>query len=294
MNSMKPGAFGAAAVVYATIFSMAACGDGTGPNRSAQVGVGFQMARTSTMAANVTSADGTPVTGAPPTVTTTAAGTAIVRGTDTLLITSAQLVVRDVKLRAVSAVCTDDDDVVSANVLGTSLSLDGKSSSKSGESEDDECPVIRVGPYLVDVPVNGTTGAFIAVPVPEGTYSAVRLTLHKVTSSDSADLAFRQAFPDFRDISVRLVGVYDGVPFVFVNDVNAKINVGLTDPVTIKPGGDNITVSVDFSSWFVRPQGGLYSPAQANTPGSVRAAVQNNIRAAFRAFRDKDRDGRED
>lgn len=270
-----------------TLTSLAACGDSAGPNRAGQVGVGFQVARTSA-AASVSSANGTPLTGTPPTVTTTAAGLSITRGTDVIVISSAQLVVRDVKLRTVSAVCTDDDDVVSARV---SVLADGKSGS---HDDDDDCPVVRVGPFLVDVPVNGADGARIAVPVPEGTYSAVRLTLHKVTSSDSADLAFRQANPDFRDISVRLMGTYNGEPFTFVSDVNAKLNVPLTEPVTIAAGGDDVTVSIDFSSWFVRAQGGLYSPAVANTPGSVRAAVQNNIRFAFHAFRDHDRNGRED
>jgi hypothetical protein len=55
-----------------------------------------------------------------------------------------------------------------------------------------------------------------------------------------------------------------------------------------------VTVSIDFSTWFLRPAGGLYGPALANAPGAIRAAVQNNIRAAFRAFRDDDRDGRDD
>jgi hypothetical protein len=38
----------------------------------------------------------------------------------------------------------------------------------------------------------------------------------------------------------------------------------------------------------------LYNPAEANVPGLVRAKVQNAIRFAFRAFRDANRDGKED
>ena len=37
-----------------------------------------------------------------------------------------------------------------------------------------------------------------------------------------------------------------------------------------------------------------YDPACYLCPGNVRANVQNNIRAAFRAFRDENRDGRAD
>jgi hypothetical protein len=79
-----------------------------------------------------------------------------------------------------------------------------------------------------------------------------------------------------------------------VNDVNAKLNVPLAEELTIGEEGGDVTVTVDFAAWFANPQGGFYSPILANSPGNTRAAVQNNIRAAFRAFRDENRDGRED
>jgi hypothetical protein len=44
----------------------------------------------------------------------------------------------------------------------------------------------------------------------------------------------------------------------------------------------------------VNPAGGLYNPADANAPGLIRAKVQNAIRSAFRAFRDRNRDGKDD
>ncbi len=254
----------------AASIGLAACGEGTGPGAHSRVGLGFQVARTSmASSAMIASAfgDGTSFTGAPPTVTPTATGLRITRDADVLLITKAQLVVRHVKLKNAVAVCTDDDD---------------------------DCPSIRVGPFLVDVPINGTDGARIAVPVPAGSYSSVRLSLHKVTSSDSADTAFRLANPTFTNLSVRLEGTFNGVAFVFTNDVDATLDVPLTAPLVIGTGGGDVTVSIDFSTWFLRPAGGLYGPALANAPGAIRAAVQNNIRAAFRAFRDDDRDGRDD
>lgn len=267
--------------------TLSACNGGVGPDASTQIGLGFQVAQASTVAAFSSSADGNGLTGAPPVVTTTALGLRIVRDADTLLITSAQLVVRDVKLQSATAVCKDDDRSVSTTASTSS------STTASGE-RDDDCPTLRIGPFLVNVPVTGADGARITVPVPAGTYSSLRMTLHKVTSSDSADAVFRQANPDFRDISARISGTFNKAPFTFVSDVNAKLDVPLSAPLVIKAGGDDITVSIDLSMWFVRSQGGLYSPALANTPGNVRAAVQNNIRNAFRAFRDRDHDGKED
>lgn len=268
-------------------FALSACSDGTSPSSANKVGVGFQLARTSSAASMMTaSVDGSApsVPGTMPTITTTPAGMSITRDDDVLLVTKAQLVVRNVKLKSASAVCSDDDDDESSS----------GSSNSSRREDDDDCAVIRVGPYLVDVPVSGADGARVSVEVPAGTYSSIRLWLHKVTGGDSADLAFRQANPDFRDISLRLEGTFNGTPFVFVNDVNAKLTVPLAEPLVVGTGGDDVTVTIDLSTWFLRSSGGLYSPAAANTPGQTRAQVQNNIRNAFRAFKDKNKDGRED
>ncbi|MBY0492348.1 MAG: hypothetical protein K2R93_21095 [Gemmatimonadaceae bacterium] len=283
-----------AALATATLAILAACGDGTAPNASGQVGVGFQLATNSLSAAALSASAGVSTTTGV-TVNATDAGLTIERGTDKIVVTKAQLVVRDVKLKTAVATCVDDDD--SSSDVAASKSSSGSSSDKSSKSssdDDDDCPTIRVGPFLVDMPVSGADAGRVSVAVPEGTYSKVRLTIHKVTSSDSADLAFQKANPDFRDISVRLVGTYNGTPFTFVNDVEAKLNVPLTAPLSIKAGGDNVTVTLDLAPWFVNPAGGLYNPADANVSGSVRAKVQNAIRSAFRAFRDKNRDGKED
>lgn len=272
------------ALLVFSALTLAACGEGTGPNRSAEVGVGFQFA--SSASASAQSIDGAPVAGMA-TMETTAAGLVIEEGQDEILIIKAQIVVKDVKLKTAVATCSDSDDDDDDDNRGSAAKGDD-------DDDDDDCPTIRVGPYLVDVPVNGEDGGRVAVAVPEGTYSSVRLTMHKVTSSDSADLAFRQANPDFRDISIRLEGTYNGTPFVFTHDLNAKLDVPLDEPITIGEDGDDVTVTIDLSTWFTNPAGGLYSPALGNTPGFVRAKIQNNIRSAFRAFRDSDRNGKDD
>ena len=283
-HSRSASAFGVAIAAIA----LTACGDGTGPSSANKVGVGFQLARTSTaspMMASSVEGSAPRVPGTTPTITTSAAGMTITRDGDVLVVTKAQLVVRNVKLKSATAVCSDDNDDEKT----------GKSSNSSARREDDDdCAEIRAGPFLVNVPVNGADGARVAVAVPAGTYTSIRLWLHKVTSGDAADVAFRQANPDFRDISLRLEGTFNGTPFKFVNDVNAKLTVPLTKPLVIGTGGDDVTVSIDLSTWFLRSSGGLFSPAAANTPGQVQAQVQNNIRNAFRAFKDKNKDGRED
>jgi hypothetical protein len=90
----------------------------------------------------------------------------ITRDGDVLVVSKAQIVVRNLKLKSATAVCSDDDDDETT----------GKSSASSSRTDDDDdCAEIRVGPYLVDVPVNGADGARVAVAVPAGTYSSIRL-----------------------------------------------------------------------------------------------------------------------
>ena len=275
----------ASAVLVAGTVALAACGEGTGPERSGQIGLGFRLATTpaaasvqSVTGSTTASGTGTGATTSPATAAPTPTGFRIKSGTDEIIVTRAQVVVKDVKLKTV-AVCDDDDD---------------DKRRRSDDDDDDDCPTIRVGPFLVNVPVTGADGGRVAVEVPAGTYSAVRFDIHKVSSSDSADRAFRVANPDFRDISIRLEGTYNGRAFTFVSDVNAKLDVPLSKPLTIGEGGDDVTVTIDMTEWFLRPNGGLYSPAEGNSAGFVRAKIQNNIRNAFRAFRDKNRDGKDD
>jgi len=281
-------------LALAAMAALVACGsdNNAGPNASGDVGIGFQLAQTSggsaltangAMAAQTAAqtADGE-VTGALASAEPTPLGFLIARDDDELLVTKAQLVIKNVKLTRAGATCEDDDDD------------DEDDDDNDRRRDDDRCPTVHTGPYLVDLGVTGEERGRLSVELPEGNYTGVRFDIHKVTSSRSDDLAFRQANPDFRDISVRLEGSYNGAPFVFVSDVNAKLDVPLTSPVAI--GGDvtNVTVTLDLGAWFVNPVGGLYAPALANTPGLIRARVENNIRFAFRAFRDKNRDGRED
>lgn len=273
-------------LALAATAALAACGsDNTGPNASGDVGIGFQLAQSTggsaltadgMMAAQT--ADGV-VSGAAANAEPTPLGFLVTRGDDELLVTKAQLVIKNVKLTRAGATCRDDDD---------------DDDDDDDRRRDDRCPTVHTGPYLVDLGVTGEERGRLSVDLPEGSYSGVRFDIHKVTSSRSDDLAFRQANPDFRDISVRLEGSYNGQPFVFVSDVNAKLDVPLTAPVAIGGEVTNVTVTLDLGAWFVNPVGGLYAPALANTPGLIRARVENNIRFAFKAFRDKNRDGRED
>lgn len=285
------------ALAATALLAATACSDGTGPENGKSVGLTFRVAQPTAGGVGGTGSDGaiaSDASGTVPVVIATNAGLLITHDADEILLTRAQLVVKDVKLKRASAECSDDDDFRTVNFVEVDGTVVTVVVNANVERDRTSCPTVHLGPYLVDVPMAFGDGPRLTVGIPEGTYSSLRFSLHKVTSNKPDDAAFRQTYPDMRDISARLEGTYNGVPFVFITDVNAKLNIPLPAPLTVGEGGADVTVAIDFGSWFYRSQGGLYSPAQANTPGNTRAAVRNNIRVAFRAFGDRNRDGRAD
>jgi hypothetical protein len=213
-----------------------------------------------------------------PTPAATPAGLVIASGRDTIVITKAQLVLREIELefaddRPCSAAARPDDD-----------------------DDDDDCGEIERGPVLFDLPLTGAVASRLSVDVPEGRYEELEVKIHKVEGNDSDDRTFLQRNPDFRGVSARLEGRYNGQAFIFVTDVNAKMELEFRPPLEVGAQGTNVTLAVDLGRWFMRngATGGLWSPALANTPGEARSRVESNIRASFRALRDRNKDGRDD
>ena len=286
------------AASVALLVAVAACGDaGAGPRAGARVGLAFIASTPNSASLNATVNDNdanTSLGSVPATVTVTPDGLRIVRDGDTLLVTRVQLVVRDVRLKRSLDVCPDDDQA--STFVSTSVSTGDKTKAekeKAAEMER-ECPSFEVGPFLVDIPVKGENAQRLSVMLPAGQYSRVSLRLKAVNDFGLDEQAFRVAHPDLRGASVRVEGRQRGQPFVFTADVNARLDVPLAAPLVVAKDGDDLAVTLDLGQWFARAGVGLYSPASANQNGNERAQVMNNIRAAFRAFRDHNRDGRED
>jgi hypothetical protein len=192
-------------------------------------------------------------------------------GTNTVIITKAQMVVRRIKLKPAetdATTCSDDD------------------------TTSDDCATVQTGPVLVDIPVTANAVATASASVPAGSYSRVDFRIHKATD-DAADAAFRAANPGFDGVSIRVEGTYNGSPFVFTSDMTEKQELTLPTPLVFEEGtSPNMTIQVDMSSWF-KSGATVIDPATANKGGANENVVRNNIRASLRAFRDDDRNGRQ-
>ena len=232
-----------------------ACSDGpAGPEGTGTVV--FQLATT-----------GTGATTAP------SLAVSVTRGPDEIIITDVQLVARKIKLEQDEGNCPADIE---------------------DDSEDgDECPPLRLGPLLLDPPLDDGADPSFTVDLPAGVYDELMLQIHKPTSN-GADAAFVAANPDFNGVSIRVNGTFNGTPFTFTTDLTQVVKIALTEPVEVVADGQvGLTLLLDVGSWFL-DQGGnaLIDPAALTQQD--RSRIEQNIRQSFHAFEDDDADGEDE
>ena len=232
-----------------------ACSDGpAGPDASGTVV--FQLATT-----------GTGATTAP------SLAVSVTRGPDEIIITDVQLVARKIKLGQDDGNCPDDIE---------------------DESEDgDACPPLRLGPLLLDPPVDEGADATFTVDLPAGTYDELMLQIHKPTDNNE-DAAFLVANPAFNGVSIRVNGTFNGTPFSFTTGLTQVLKIALDEPVEVVADGEvGLTLLLDVGSWFL-DQGGTALLDPAALSQQDRSRIEQNILQSFHAFEDDDADGEDE
>lgn len=202
--------------------------------------------------------------------------TVVVRGNDTLIIKSVEIVLREVELELIDH-ATDCPDSL---------------------GDDDPCEEFTVGLQLVSLPLGDGTDKIITVNVPAGIYDEVEFEIHK--PDDANDAVFIAAHPAFADVSIRVTGTFSQsgtrTDFVYTTDLNKEQEVELDPPLDVTTDGAvNLTIRLDIATWFLTGAGtGLVDPASANKGGPNENLVENNIEASIEAFHDDDQDGLDD
>lgn len=249
----------------AALFASAACSDASAPEPPRTLSLSVSAVPEDPVAA-VTSPEPTP------------AGLEQRDSTHTLVISSIQLVVRRIGLARADSVCSE-----------------GEEDDEHDEEweHDDDCEALKLGPILVDVPLDGDVEPVFAVELPEGTYRGVELQIHKPSLGNPSDLEFLRHNPLLEGVSILVRGTYDGEPFTFVQRLEAKQRYALDPPLTVTADSEpmNLTVHVDVSTWFVTRDGKLVDPVSANRGGPYEEVVRRNILKSLDAFKDDDHDG---
>ena len=244
----------ATALAIAGIVALGACSDPTQLEMRGGVAVSFAT-RSPTLAP-----------GFAPSTAAVLLDDTLITGSDTLIVTRARLVLRDIELKPLESASCD---------------------SNAGQS----CEDIELGPFLVDLPLAAGAQQEFAVEVPSGSYSRIDFEIHKV-GNDPADLAFLTQHPEFEDISIRVDGTFNGSAFVFTTDLNEEQELTLVPPLVVTDTtSTNVTIFVLLDSWFRTPTGVLVDPATANKGGVNEGLVTENIKQSLDAFEDPDSDG---
>lgn len=224
---------------------------------------------------------GAPLASAPlggsaaPQVTAAGDSTVVVLGSDTVILRSVEVVLQEIKLKAVEAAGCDD-------VVGNA-----------------DCEEFETGPVLASLPLGtAATETMISITAPAGQYDKLDLKIHRPESSD--DAAFITAHPNFDGVSIRVTGTYSQAgtrsAFTFTSDLDANQEIELQPPLTVSAGtGTTVTLRVDVSSWFLNAAAtALVDPASANKGQPNERVVAERIKGSFDAFRDDDHDGHDD
>ena len=240
--------------------ALAACGDGgTGPDADAE---GRTRVTLSAVSAQALGGGGA------------AAVAALIEDGqgNTLLLTRVAVVIREIELERQFDECDDD-------------------------SSNDNCEEFEVGPFLLELPLDGGVIGIGDIDVPPGLYDELEFEVHKPSDDTPDDLAFLEAHPEFKGVSIWVEGVFNGgEPFIFLQDLNEDQEIDLDPPleVTAESLPLNLTLELDVSGWFRDPSGILVDPVSANKGGENEDLVEENIKNSIELFEDDDRDGHRD
>ncbi len=256
------------AAVGLAVLAVSACSDGAGPGTGSNVSLSFSTVRP----AGVAPSPSFRVDGVRASLMAPGDSLVLDDGTNTLIITSAQVLMREIELKRANV--SDCDSTANA----------------------DACEEFEVGATLVTLPLVAGAATEVTIVVDSGSYSEIEFDIHKL-GTDSVDNLFHAANPTWPvGQSIRVTGFYNGTPFTFVTDIDAEEEVQFSPALVAGPGGTlgNITIRMDLDQWFRNGTTGPFvDPATANQGGANKSLVDNNIKNALKVFEDDDHDGNE-
>ncbi len=198
----------------------------------------------------------------------TTANDTLTDGTNTLVITKAEIVLREIELKQQETANCDVDP-------------------KPAGCED-----VEFGPVVVDLPLGLGAQPQFAPDIPPGFYKAIEFEVHKVTSDDP--VTFRQQYSYLVDQSIRVQGTYNGAAFIFFSDLDVEQTLLFNPLLVIRDTTTttNVTIKVALAAWFRALDQSLVNPATGNKGGQNESLIKENIKQSMEAFEDDDHDGK--
>lgn len=160
----------------------------------------------------------------------------------------------------------------------------------------------RSQPIVVELALAGAVQQIGMTTVPFGTYNRIEFDVHRVEAPEIAALPSTEqaAFADFlagERYSIIVEGtVYRTglapAAFTYRSKVDAKQKIDLSPEVVVNEGTTqvNATLVVSSAGWFTTTGGALVDPTDPNNEG----VIDENMKSSIRVFKDNNRDGSKD
>lgn len=160
--------------------------------------------------------------------------------------------------------------------------------------------IYKTTPLVLELNLNGTVQTIQGLTVPFGTYNRLEFDIHKAEAADTTAMTadqrakIRPFFDGTNRYSIIIEGrTYTGgaaTNFVYKSSLNVKQKIDLQTPIAVVENNPDFAVTMKISSygWFLSGNNFL-DPATAN-----KSAIDNNIRASIKAFKDSNKDGSAD
>lgn len=198
-------------------------------------------------------------------------------GGHTLDLTAATLTISRAELKAAQtdscAGDEDDDDHGSQGGQGSNHDEHQGSGSHDGNSSRGDCGELKLGSTTVDLPLGDSVVTIPANTLPAGTFRELELRVSQV----------------------ELKGKFDTTSFDDTIPINAKAEIEFSTPLVVTEGAPtSVTVNVPVLSWLTNSDSTFVDPTKLSTSPTLLQRVRARILQSFRAFEDRDHDGRDD
>lgn len=159
----------------------------------------------------------------------------------------------------------------------------------------------KSGPMVIEVNLTSATQTLAVQDVPFADYNRIEFDVHRTQPSEISGMSATEqaSFADFltgQVYSIIIEGtVYrtgqSDTSFTYRSKVDAQQKYNLVPALSITENNNqaNVTLLLSSGSWFAGPLG-LVDPTDPNNEG----VIDENLKAAIRAFKDNNKDGSKD
>lgn len=185
-----------------------------------------------------------------------------------------------------------DIQLTEVKILIRDVKLEKESDGESEGDDETECENIKVGPFVVNLNLNGITTDFVVNNIPAGIYDELKFEIHKLEASETPpDPEFKDGDDSSQRYSVIAKGIYNSNTFVYKSKKSAHQELEFENMLIVeKDANTNLTITVDPYTWFYK-EGVLLDP----TDSANENDIDNNIEHSFKkAFEDDDHNGEND